>query len=274
VSLNDDYYQLENVPTFEAIHGEGLISLGGYDAVEEMFSGLELRHQELLDIGSGIGGIGYYLAREHGARVWGLEVREWMAVYARQSTPDELIGSVEFLTYDDNGNIPLPTSSIDLAYSKGVLAYIEDKGSLFTEIARVLRRDGLICMIDWLAPPELGKASERLPQGETLHKETVRSYEEMLMACGFSDVEFHDLNESYLTYVQALVARMEDPVHLARYGDVLSDDFREGIVDSYTKTAQAIESREQISYRIRAKYTQTGYPDSSGLCASVKVDNV
>ena len=157
MASDDEFYLLENVPVFEAIHGKGLISLGGFDAVEEMFAGLELRHKNLLDIGFGIGGVAFYLAGERGARVWGIEVHEWMVDYATQSMPEEFYGNVEFLTYDQSGNIPLPDASIDLVYSKGVLAYIEDKEGLFAEIARVLRPDGQICLIDWLSPPNTGK---------------------------------------------------------------------------------------------------------------------
>lgn len=255
VASSVDYYQLENVPVFEAIHGKGLISLGGFDAIDEMFAGKDLRQQKLLDIGFGIGGIPYYLAGEHGANVCGLEVKDWMVAYAEQSTPKELLDRVKFLTYDRNGNIPLPNGSIDLVYSKGVLAYIENKESLFGEIARVLRPEGTICLIDWLAPPIKGKVSERLLHGETLHKETVQSYEEILKVCGFSCIEFHDYNQSYLTYVRDLLARLKDLAHIEQYGNVLSDDLREDIIETYTKTAQKIENRTQISYRILAKYT-------------------
>jgi len=67
----DEIYRLENVPVFEAIYGKGLISLGGYDAAEQMFDGLELNGEHLLDIGSGIGGIAHHLAaklRENAGR--------------------------------------------------------------------------------------------------------------------------------------------------------------------------------------------------------------
>ena len=254
MASDEEFYLLENVPVFEAIHGKGLISLGGFDALDEMFTGLELRHKKLLDIGFGIGGVAFYLAGKHEAPVWGLEVHDWMVDYAKRSTPEDLQGNVEFLTYDQNGNIPLPDASTDLVYSKGVLAYIEDKEHLFAEVSRVLRPDGQICMIDWLAPPNSGKTSERLSHGEVLHKETVLSYEEMLVKCGFSDIEFLDLNQSYLTYVSDLLARLKDPAHVEKYRDILNDDLRDGIIDTYTKTAQAIENRTQISYRIRAKH--------------------
>lgn len=251
---DEEFYRRENVPVFEAVHGKGLISLGGFEAIDEMFAGMELQQQKLLDIGFGIGGVAFYLAGERDAQVWGLEVHEWMVGYANQSTREELNGKVEFLTYDQLGKIPLPDASIDLVYSKGVLAYVEDKEGLFEEVVRVLRPDGQICLIDWLSPPDVGKVSNRLPHGEILHKETVSSYEEMLVACGFSCIEFLDLNQSYLTCVQDLLARLNDPANIEQFHDVLSGDLREDIIDTYTKTAQSIEDRTQISCRIQARH--------------------
>lgn len=252
---DDHFYRLENVPSFEAVYGKGLISLGGFQAVDEMLAGLEVRRKELLDIGSGIGGIAHYLAAEYGARLRGLEVHEWMVTFARQATPEAIRNNVEFLTYDRNGDIPLPDACIDLAYSKGVLTNVEDKQSLFGEIARVLRPGGRICLIDWLAPPHIGKTSERLLLGDLSHKETALSYEELLTACGFSAFEIQDLSPSYLAYVQELWARLEDNEHIERYGGVLSDRLRQDIIASHARTALAIENRMLLSCRILATYS-------------------
>ncbi len=251
---DDNFYRLENVPSFEAIYGKGLISLGGFQAVDEMMAGLEVGRKELLDIGFGIGGMAHYLAAEYDARVWGLEIHEWMVTFARHATPAAIRNNVEFLTYDRNGNIPLSDACIDLAYSKGVLTNVEDKQCLFGEVARVLRPGGRICLIDWLAPAGTGKTSERLLLGDLSHRETALSYQELLTACGFSAIEIQDLSPSYLAYVRALRARLEDNEHIARYGDVLSDRLRQDIIASHASTAQAIENHTQLSCRILATY--------------------
>ncbi len=103
VKHEDDIYQLKNVPQFEAIYGKGLISLGGYAAVNQMVDGLDLYQKDLLDIGFGIGGMAHYLASKFDARVTGLEVQSWMVDYATQVTPNQVKGQVDFLTYDDQG---------------------------------------------------------------------------------------------------------------------------------------------------------------------------
>ena len=248
----DSYYRLESVPTFEAIYGKGLISLGGYDAVDEMVAGLTLKDQRLLDIGSGIGGIAHHLAEKYGAVVWGLDVFDWMAEYAKQNAPDAVRDRVIFITYDAQGAIPLPDDSIDLVYSNGTLTNVEDKQGLFAEVARVLQPGGQLCLIDWLAPSDLGKSTEQLAFGDVSHKETVSSYEALLASCGFSDFTFQDLSESYLGYVRDIQARLSDSAHIEQFSAVLSAKMRQQVIDSHEQTAQAIERGQQSSHRILA----------------------
>ena len=151
---NASIYKLENVPLFEAIYGKGLISLGGLPAVDEMFSEVKLFGKNLLDIGSGIGGIDHYLAEKHSAHVTGLEVEAWMCAFAFASASPSLQNQLRFVTYNPDGSIPLASVSMDLVFSKGVLTNVADKKSLFHELARVLKPHGELCLVDWLVPSE------------------------------------------------------------------------------------------------------------------------
>ena len=247
-----EIYQLKNVPQFEAIYGKGLISLGGYAAVDQMVDGLDLHQKHLLDIGFGIGGMAHYLASQFNARVTGLEVHPWMVDYATQTTPDPVKGQVQFLTYDDQGQIPLASSCIDLAYSKGVFTNIEDKRSLLQEIARVLRPEGQICLIDWLAPPQSGSTTDQISMGQMSYKETEGTYRQMLSDCGFEQIECQDVSQAYLMYVQDLINTLSAPEHIERYSSVVGDGLRKEILDSHTHLLTWMESGQQLSARIRA----------------------
>ncbi len=249
----DEIYRLDRVPVFEAMYGKGFISPGGRQAVDRMFAGLDLNRKHLLDIGFGIGGMAHYLASTFDVRVTGLEVHAWMVDYATGSAPERARGRVDFLTYDDEGNIPLPPACIDLAYSKGVLTNVEDKRSLFQEVARVLRPDGQICLIDWVVPPETGPTTERLfSTGELSYKETEASYREILASCGFQQIECQDVSQEYVPYIQAVSDMLSTPEHIETYGDIISREFREHLLTWNAMLIDAIVSGEQLSYRIRA----------------------
>jgi len=53
--MSNDVYTPENVPLFEAMYGPGLISLGGYEAIDQMVKDVGIKAKHLLDVGSGIG---------------------------------------------------------------------------------------------------------------------------------------------------------------------------------------------------------------------------
>ncbi len=62
--MSDDIYIEVNVPIFEAIYGKGLISLGGFEAIDNMFLNIDLKNKTILDVGSGLGGMAYHLAEQ------------------------------------------------------------------------------------------------------------------------------------------------------------------------------------------------------------------
>ncbi|MBS0290259.1 MAG: methyltransferase domain-containing protein, partial [Proteobacteria bacterium] len=118
--MSNDIYVEENVPLFEAIYGKGLISLGGFKAINKMFSRSDLKNKQILDIGSGIGGMAYYLAEKYHCKVIGLEIHQWMAKYATTHAPKGIKDNLEFISYPPEGSIPVSDEMIDICCSKGV----------------------------------------------------------------------------------------------------------------------------------------------------------
>jgi ubiquinone/menaquinone biosynthesis C-methylase UbiE len=253
---SDSFYQLENVPIFEAVYGRGLISLGGYAAVKRMFEGLALANKHLLDVGFGLGGMSFYLAQTFGARVTGLEIEEWMTAYAKEKAPFAVRHQLAFIAYAADGSIPLPPASVDICYSKGVLTNISNKKDLFTEIFRVLKPGGQICFIDWLVPENIGPKAEMLPTGEASYKETEGTYRSFLKECGFQGVEFLKVNEEYLGYLKDLSRLLSSEVHKEDFKDVLKPDLRQMVIQSNLKLMLSVENEEQMSMRIRAAKPQ------------------
>ncbi len=85
-----DPYQPDSVPLFEAIYGKNLISLGGVAAIDNMFLDLNIRGLKALDLGFGLGGMAFYLAKNHQMRISGIEA-------PRPMTHDLLVDVVEIL---------------------------------------------------------------------------------------------------------------------------------------------------------------------------------
>lgn len=195
----DPIYKLENVSLFEATYGKNLISLGEFDAIDNMFSDLDLRGLKALDVGFGLGGVAYYLARTYQIEIAGIEVHSWMVKYAETHAPKGIASLLKFTVYNPAGRIPFKAASFDLVYSKGVLNHVQDKDNLFRQINKVLKIDGFFVIADWIYP------EATMDDSSPLVKETQKSYRQILNNTGFTDINFRDDSMIFLGYVNKLL---------------------------------------------------------------------
>lgn len=251
----NEIYTLENIPIFESLYGNGLISLGGYTAVDRMFADMDLTGKHLLDVGSGLGGMATYLANKHNCYVTGLDIYPWMAEYAASQVKGKLPEQLEFVTYSPNFTFPLPACSFDLIYSKGVLTNVKEKDFLLGEISRTLKTHGEICLIDWLVPTNSAKKQKTLLTGEASYKESTKSYSKLLEDRGFEGIHFDDLTKEYLTYAEEHHEALSSPKHRKRHKEILNDSLREVLLKANEDLIENIRSGDQLSMRIRARKT-------------------
>ncbi|MFK7824154.1 MAG: methyltransferase domain-containing protein [Oligoflexales bacterium] len=254
--MSEEIYLKSNVPVFEAIYGEGFISLGGEVATLKMFKHEEVANNTLLDIGFGIGGMAHLLASKFNSRVLGVEVHSWMPDYARETAPKLQKSQFDFATYTTSGEIPFLDGSVDLAYSKGVLTNVKDKRSLFKEVNRLLKSNGKICLIDWLVPASKGPMSETLPMGDASHKETESTYKYLLQQAGFSEIYFEDVSEEYLGYVRNLDEKLRSRDHQEQYTNIINDNLRIQLIESNQILMASIENGQQLSVKIKANKSE------------------
>jgi phosphoethanolamine N-methyltransferase len=250
--MSNDTYVEENVPLFEAIYGTGLLSLGGFDAINKMFANSYLKDKQILDVGSGIGGMAYYLAEQYHCKVIGLEIHQWMANYATTHAPKNIKDNLEFISYPPDGSILVSDQSIDICCSKGVLTNVEKKLELFKELHRILKNQGQIVFIDWLVPELTGPKYERLRLGDMSFKETQSSYTQILEKAGFKNIQFIDKSKEYLEYVKQLDAMYHSSEHKKTYNNIISESLRDELILANIDLKSSIESGQQLSMLILA----------------------
>lgn len=244
--MTKEIYSSENVPLFEAMYGSGLISLGGYPAIDRMFQGLESQQKNILDVGSGLGGMVYYLVQKYKVQATGLEIYPWMVEYGKNNTPDELKDSVQFIGYDPEGKIPVPDGSYDIVCSKGVLTNVINKIPLFKEIHRILKTNGQICFMDWIVPESRGVQHKISPSGEISAKETRISYSQLLYNSGFDEIDFQDESRAYLQYAQDL----QQTLHSENFKTIVEPALHHILLEANLKLIEDIQTGDQISVRI------------------------
>jgi len=206
---------LFSLAPYDQFHGRGL------EATVELADGLAIAGGDnLLDVGSGIGGPARYFAQRFGCRVTGVDITPVFCDVARELTQRlGLAHRVEFLCADALA-MPFDDASFDGAYSMNVSMNIADRAGLYREIGRVLKPGG------WLALSEIARGEGPDIDYPTPWAESARASflatpdatRESLVAAGFDIVHFRSTREQVLAFgarSRAMVDRGEKPPHRA-----------------------------------------------------------
>lgn len=234
----------------EEAYGKGLMSEGGVEGIEHMFDQIQLKDKTALDIGSGLGGVAFYLSEKYGTQITGLEVNSWMLAEAEKRTPNSLKSKVHFLLSTGNTNWPLPKDKYDLVYSKGVLTHVDENGKngMFKECHRLLKNEGLFVVTDWLSSDNKtwGKNIKKLIGlgNLVLYPESEAGYLDLFKKNGFKIVSVRDDSPAYLKYNQEIIDRLEGQKQSGTYADCFTKEDLQASIDAYIFILDALKEGE------------------------------
>jgi len=194
--------------SLEMVYGEGMMSEGGANAIDEMFHGIELNNKIALDVGAGLGGVAFYLAKRYQTQVTGLEINPWLVEESTSRTPVDLSNKVNFMLYSDSAHLNFQTNHFDIIYSKGVLVHLENKSPLFKELYRILKPGGKLIINDWLSPVQEqwnNKVKELCEsEGFAFYAVSPSNYSDLLQQAGFKHIQHQDKQAVYAQYNQSI----------------------------------------------------------------------
>lgn len=209
----EDVYTPSYCHELEAAYGEGMMSEGGAEGIESMFSGIDLHNKKALDIGSGLGGVAKYLAQTYNTSVTGIDVNSWMIDESIRRTPPSLQEHVRFLKIESNSNWDFEDKSFDIIYSKGVFTHISNKDQTLQESKRLLKEGAPFVFTDWLSSEDKhwGPNIQRLVELERLelHPESESSYIKILESNGFRVESIRDEASDYRKYYTQIIANLK-----------------------------------------------------------------
>jgi phosphoethanolamine N-methyltransferase len=198
---NNGQYSRTGILRYEKIFGEHYISTGGHATTEDLCArlGSALRPGvRVLDVGSGIGGAAFHLARAYGAKVTGIDLAEEMVAIAVERVAQlGLSDSVTFLLGDVlETDFPGP---FDVAWSRDAFMHIPDKSRLFSRLYSLMAPGGRLVITDYARGKEPGSPEfERYIEKTGYNVIEPERYGELLEAAGFVDVVVDDATAKFV----------------------------------------------------------------------------
>ena len=254
-------YDKDFLALLETVYGEGFLSQGKSQALEQMFHGIDLNGKKLLDIGSGLGGLDFELASKFNVCVVGVDPLEEAIQQARKKlalVQKTLKGKVSFRKLDVDNQVSLamfPDNNFDILFSREALLHVpvDKKVIYFKEMLRVLKPGGLLIVVDWThRTPDYSKVLERLirEDGLEFNMVTLAEYKENLRKAGFIDVSFEDDTSRYVEFSKEnckTIIKLEKQIK-SRFDKEMYD----GSISGWDDQKKVFEKRDVIVVNIRA----------------------
>jgi len=147
---------------------------------------------KVLDVGAGIGGSAFYMARRYGVNVHGIDLSTNMTGIAHQYR-NEMEPEVKHRTQfyvEDATAMSYPQQFYDVVYSRDTLIHIEDKANLFKKLYSTLKPGGKIMISDYCrGDKEHTSEFKEYLQQRDYRLTTLKNYGEQLEKAGFKNVK-------------------------------------------------------------------------------------
>lgn len=207
-------YELGMVAAYEQVYGRDFVSVGGAATSRRFQEMLRLEAGELvLDVGSGLGGSAFAMAREHGVRVEGIDVSANMIQEARSRARG--YGLTDRVSFEQLDVLALERPGrYHAAHAREVFLHIHDKSRLAASLLDTLRPGGRLVFTDYLqgpAPYSPGFLAYQEEFHYRLHE--LDEYRALLVDGGFVDVLAEDITDLFLEIHEEEHARiLESPI--------------------------------------------------------------
>ncbi|KAG7518650.1 phosphoethanolamine N-methyltransferase 3-like isoform X2 [Solea senegalensis] len=208
--LDNQQYTNRGILRYEKMFGAGYVSTGGHSTTKEFVDLLDLKPgQKVLDVGCGIGGGDFYIAKTFGVEVLGLDLSENMVGIAMQRAIAEKLPSVQFEVADATKRM-FPEGSFDVIYSRDTILHIDDKLALFKRFHSWLKPGGKLLISDYCCgeKPWTPAFEAYIKQrGYILY--TPSQYGKFIEEAGFSNVRAEDRTEQFIQVIKTELQRAE-----------------------------------------------------------------
>ncbi|MBI29037.1 MAG: 2-methyl-6-phytyl-1,4-hydroquinone methyltransferase [Alphaproteobacteria bacterium MarineAlpha5_Bin11] len=249
MSITDEgHYGPKQLNLLKVVWGEGFLSPGGTNEIDEVMEGINSLGKEILDIGCGCGGAAIHLIKKHGAKsVLGIDVEPLVIKKAKElAAKYNLSGSTDFRCVRP-GPLDMPDESVDIVFSKEVFLHIPNKEDLLKDIYRVLKPKGIVAVSDWMRiddnPPSKQMREYIAAEGLDMHMYSLKRYEQVLKNSGFTNIVIKDRNKWYHNKAKKELAAIEGSLK-KQVVDVIGLEETNGAIDIWKQLIGVLETGE------------------------------
>ena len=214
VKKKEEPYNLNQIKCLETIWGEGFLSPGGKDEIDQVLDGFDLENMNVIDIGCGTGGAAFHISNHYGAKsVIGVDTGPMVIKRANELLNSNKADNVTFNVISP-GPYEFEDNSFDAIFSKDTFIHIPDKENLCKELYRILKPGGFLAASDWMRRDDnpLSKQMYEYIQTEDLDMNmcSLSRYKDALLSSGFIDIILRDRNAWYFNIAKQEVRDIEN----------------------------------------------------------------
>ena len=249
MSITDEgHYGPKQLNLLKTVWGEGFLSPGGTDEIDEVVKGIDITDKSILDIGCGCGGAAIHLIKSHGAKsVLGIDIEPLVVKRAEELAARQGLSNLTQFRCVKPGPLNIPDESVDLVFSKEVFLHIPNKDYLIKDIYRVLKPRGLVVVSDWMRiddnPPSLLMQEYIDAEGLDMYMCSLKHYEKLLEKVGFIDITIKDRNAWYLVKAKQELVAIEGPLN-DKVIEAIGPEETVGAIDIWKKLIEVLEIGE------------------------------
>ena len=249
MSITDEgHYGPKQLKLLKTVWGEGFLSPGGIDEIDEVMKGIDALGKTVLDIGCGCGGAAIHLIKNHGAKsVLGIDTESLVIQRAEGLAAEHDLSNNTKFRCVKPGPLDIPNESIDLVFSKEVFLHISNKNDLIKDIYRVLKPGGMVAVSDWMRiddnPPSIQMQEYIAAEGLDMYMCSLKRYEQILKNAGFFDIVIKDRNVWYFNKAQQELAAIEGRLN-KQVIDAIGPEETDGAIDIWKKLIGVLEIGE------------------------------
>jgi phosphoethanolamine N-methyltransferase len=208
--LDSAQYQESSILQYESIYGEDFVSPGGRELAFELIAQMALAPgARVLDVGCGLGGSAFVMARDFELRVDAIDLSKNMLGLARRKLDANGLADKVNLQWGDCLELDCE-GRYDAIYSRDVFLHIADKARLFGVLQRALRPAGKLLFSDYCCGPKPWSdefTAYVQARGYSLH--TTEEYAELLANAGFEQVGAQDATGRFIDLLLAEQERID-----------------------------------------------------------------